>query len=211
MGLTFKQFIKESDREERVFIKTTPVRLFISARPTYMYEGDEVEVLRYEGQSAQFCTRTEDEYGDIQTAIFKMPTPEFYHATISKKEHDKRWLDSLKETFKPEWERECWVVAIQKSTGATEDEIKEIITKHGWDGKTTGASVEQTILTLWDILGYKPDISTKFNHMTPKQFSGKTDSTGVVFVKGHVMPLVSGVVSNFNGFGEDKIIAVVTK
>lgn len=43
---------------------------------------------------------------------------------------------------------------------------------------------------------------------TARGFSNKTTVNGLVFVTGHVMPVVNGTVSNFNGHG-DKPITVI--
>lgn len=114
--------------------------------------------------------------------------------------------------YVPEWEKPCWIVAINKTLGTPEAKIKELAKKAGWDGKSFGAAVHQTIQVAWDLIGKMPDLSqTKAaKGMTPKEYSGKTNLTGLVFTRKHVMPMVNGTVSNFNGHGEEQVIAVAT-
>ena len=121
----------------------------------------------------------------------------------------------FEEKYVPEWEKPCWIVAINKTLGTPEKRIRELAKKAGWDGKTFGAQIHQTIQVAWDLIGKMPDLSlTKAARgMTPKTFSGsdKTEGkTGMVFTKGHVMPMVNGKVSNYNGHGDEEIVAVAT-
>lgn len=114
----------------------------------------------------------------------------------------------------PEWEKPCWIVAINKTTGTTDTKIKKMAKTLGWDGKTESLSTNDTISILWDILGKKPDFTQtgviNKNKTTPKKYSGSTKLTGLVFTKAHVMPMINGTVSNFNGHGEETVTAVVT-
>jgi hypothetical protein len=114
--------------------------------------------------------------------------------------------------FVPEWEKPCWVVAINQTLGTPETKIKALAKKAGWDGKSFGAPVHTTIQIAWDVIGKMPDLSqTKAaKDMTPKEYSSTTKFTGMVFTRKHVMPMVNGKVSNFNGHGDEQIIAVAT-
>lgn len=104
----------------------------------------------------------------------------------------------------------CWVVALVGSTGKSVAVIKKLALKNGWDGVSEVLSLNGVVLCFWDILRHKPTITTAHGKYTARQFSGKTRDTGMVFVKGHVMPLIAGKVSNFCGYGEEKVLAVVT-
>jgi hypothetical protein len=114
--------------------------------------------------------------------------------------------------FVPEWEKPCWIVAINQTLGTPEAKIKALAKKAGWDGKSFGAPVHTAIQVAWDVIGKMPDLSqTKAaKGMTPKEYSSKTNLTGMVFTSKHVMPMVNGRVSNFNGHGDEPIIAVAT-
>lgn len=48
--------------------------------------------------------------------------------------------------------------------------------------------------------------------MTARQFASSKLATGrgLVFTAAHVMPMVNGTVSNYNGHGEEKVVAVAT-
>jgi hypothetical protein len=121
-------------------------------------------------------------------------------------------LKSTNEAYQPEWEKPCWIVAIKNTLGVSEEKIKELALKHDWDGKSDGLAVKNVIMIVWDLIGHMPDLSlTKDSRgMTPKEFSGTQGKTGLVFTKAHVMPMVNGKVSNFNGHGEEEIAAVAT-
>lgn len=116
------------------------------------------------------------------------------------------------EKYVPEWEKECWVTAIHKTLGTPDAEIKKLAKKAGWDGVCFGAPVNVVIKVIWDLIGKMPDLAlTKAaKGMTPKEFSGTQEKTGVVFTRGHVMPMVNGIVSNFNGYGEDEVVVVAS-
>jgi hypothetical protein len=118
----------------------------------------------------------------------------------------------LEDKHVPEWEKPCWVTAINKALGTPEDEIKELAKRAGWDGESFGAPVHTVIQVIWDKIGKMPDLSlTKTARgMTAKEFSSTQNKTGVVFTKHHVMPMINGKLSNFNGHGEDEVIAVAT-
>lgn len=111
--------------------------------------------------------------------------------------------------MKPEWEKECWLVALAKVTGRDEAEIKAAAQKNGWDGKSFGLSVAATISTLWSIRGSKPKMDISVRGKTPKSISFAS-KTGLLFTAAHVMPIINGVVSNFNGYGDDPIILLTT-
>ena len=104
----------------------------------------------------------------------------------------------------------CWVIALSACTGLSAAAVKKVALRNSWDGKSWGLALKHVVSSLWEILRYKPTITLAHNHLTPKNFSGETRDDGLVFVDGHVMPLVNGKVSNFCGHGEQKIVAVVT-
>lgn len=113
----------------------------------------------------------------------------------------------------PDWEKSCWVVALRDTTKTTEAQIKKLAKKNDWDGKSSGLTIEATIRTAWDIIGHMPDLSftRKASGMTPKSVdlaAPLAGRTGLVFTNKHVMPCVHGRLSNFNGYGDDKVVAV---
>lgn len=114
--------------------------------------------------------------------------------------------------YQPEWVKPCWLVAINQTLGTPEEKIKKLAIKNGWDGESEGATVNTTIQIVWDLIGKMPDLSlTKESRgKTARDFSGTTNETGLVFTKAHVMPMVNGRLSNFNGHGEEPIVAVAT-
>lgn len=119
------------------------------------------------------------------------------------------------ETARPEWEEPCWLVAIHKTLGTDKEKIKKLALRNGWNGVDEGAKIHTVLQIVWDLIGHMPDVTlTKpAAGMTPRQFSGSElagTMRGLVFTREHVMPLVRGAVSNFNGYGDDKIIAVAT-
>lgn len=119
------------------------------------------------------------------------------------------------EKYQPEWEKPCWIVAIKNTLGLSEDAIKKLARKNGWDGKSEGLELHKVIQIVWDVIGKMPDLTlTKFaKGKTPRSLSSSSISkgkTGIVFTRAHVMPMVHGVVSNFNGHGEEAVVAVAT-
>jgi hypothetical protein len=110
----------------------------------------------------------------------------------------------------PDWERSCWIVALEKTLRVPEKRITDVARSFGWDGVTFGLSVADTIHIAVAITGKPFDLSaTKAaKGMTARQYSGTTKLTGLVFVKGHVMPMVKGALSNFNGYGDDEVLVV---
>lgn len=121
----------------------------------------------------------------------------------------------MTEKYVPEWEKPCWITAIRKTLGTSEERIKELAKKVGWDGQAFGLSISHTIQVAWDLIGKMPDLSLtkEAQGMTPKAFSGSKTTqakTGLVFTKNHVMPMVKGVLSNYNGHGDEQIVVVAT-
>lgn len=116
-------------------------------------------------------------------------------------------------TAVPQWEKSCWIVAISEVLGVPDERVKKVAKQNGWDGQSFGLSIQNTIATFWQILGRKPNFLhiDNYKHLTPKEFSGTTQLNGLVFTKGHVMPMQRGRVSNFNGHGEDPVLLVVYK
>lgn len=117
--------------------------------------------------------------------------------------------------YVPVWGLPCWLHAICETTGASEARVKKLAKKEGWDGKSFGITTTQVIGIIWDIYGKMPDLTlTKIaKGKTPKQFSGEQlggAANGLVFTKAHVMPMLNGVVSNYNGHGDDPITVVAT-
>jgi hypothetical protein len=114
--------------------------------------------------------------------------------------------------YVPEWEKPCWIVGITKTLGVTDAKVKKLALKNEWDGVSTGLAIKSVLLIVWDLIGHMPDLSlTKdAKGMTARQFSGKTTARGLVFTKAHVMPMVRGQVSNFNGHGEEQVVAVAS-
>lgn len=117
--------------------------------------------------------------------------------------------------FVPEWEKPCWIHAIHKTLGTPETKIKKLAIKNGWDGESEGAKIYQVIGIVMDIIGKMPDLSLTRDtkNMTPKELSDSKiadNRTGLVFTGQHVMPMVHGKISNFNGHDEEKILAVST-
>lgn len=115
----------------------------------------------------------------------------------------------------PDWVKPCWLVAIKNTLGLPESKIKALATKNGWDGVSEGAKVDQVIMMVWDVIGKMPDLSLTraASTFTPKNLSGSAlvdGKTGLVFTRTHVMPMVNGRLSNFNGHGEERVIAVAT-
>lgn len=116
-----------------------------------------------------------------------------------------------------EWEKPCWVVAINKTLGASDDKIKTLAKSNGWDGKTESLSVQGVIGVTADLLGQIPDLSltkpARDSKMSAKEFSGSdfaAGKSGLVFTRKHVMPMINGRLSNFNGHGEEAVAAVAT-
>ena len=114
-----------------------------------------------------------------------------------------------------EWVKPCWIHAINKTLNVPDKQIQELGVKNGWDGKSSGAPIHIVISIVWDLIGKAPDLTlTKAaKGMTPKEVSSSNlvkNKTGLVFTKQHVMPLVNGQVSNFNGHGEEQILAIAT-
>ena len=113
-----------------------------------------------------------------------------------------------------DWEKPCWIVALKRTTGASESKIKQLAKKEGWDGQEFGLPTAKTISILWELIGKKPDFTETAKILktptTPKRYSGTTKLTGLVFTDAHVMPMIRGEVSNFNGHGDDVVKAVVT-
>ena len=116
--------------------------------------------------------------------------------------------------FVPDWEKPCWLHAINKTLGTPESRIAKLARKDfGWDGVTKDMALKYVVMLLQDIIGQMPnfDLTREYaNKVTARNFSGKTKARGLVFVNGHVMPMVNGVVSNFNGYGSELIKAVAT-
>lgn len=113
---------------------------------------------------------------------------------------------------KPEWEKPCWLHALTKIFSKTDIEIQKLAKAEGWDGKSEGLPTNKVISIAWELYGEKPDFSQtkEARNQTPKSYSGKTKLTGLVFTSSHVMPMIKGVVSNFNGYGDDPVAAVIT-
>jgi hypothetical protein len=103
-------------------------------------------------------------------------------------------------------------VALEKTLRVPEKRITDIARRFGWDGVAFGLSIADTIHIAVAISGKPFDLSqTKAaKSMTARQYSGTTKLTGLVFVRGHVMPMVKGALSNFNGYGDEEIIAIAT-
>lgn len=115
----------------------------------------------------------------------------------------------------PDWEKPCWVVALRDTTSADELELYQLARGEGWSGKTTGLELVKVISLAWGIIGHKPDLSLTRpaveQKFTPKTLSSSAlvrGKTGLVFTKGHVMPMVSGKLSNFNGHGDEPVIVI---
>lgn len=124
----------------------------------------------------------------------------------------KQFITVTEEKYVPEWEKPCWITAVHNTLGTPDEKIKKLAKKNGWDGECDGAPLHTVIQVIWDLIGKMPDLSlTKAaKGMTPKEFSGTQKKTGVVFTRAHVMPMVNGKVSNFNGHGEEQVVAVAT-
>jgi len=117
--------------------------------------------------------------------------------------------------YVPPWEMPCWLHAICETTGAPEAKVKKLALKEGWDGKSQGLAAAKVIGIVWVMQGKMPDLTmTKIaKGKTAKQFSGErlgAGKSGMVFTRDHVMPMVNGVVSNFNGYGDDEVVIVAT-
>ena len=117
--------------------------------------------------------------------------------------------------YVPVWELPCWLHAICETTGTPEAKVKKLAIKEGWDGKSDGLAAAKVIGIVWSIHGKMPDLTlTKLaKGKTAKQFSGEglaAGKTGLVFTRAHVMPMSNGVVSNFNGYGDDEVVIVAT-
>lgn len=116
----------------------------------------------------------------------------------------------------PDWEKHCWVVALRVVTGKSEAAIVKQAKKHGWKEGVTGGALgfTETVMVLWDLTGKKPDASLTRSvvveqKLTAREFSAtRPVGKGIVIVKGHVMPFINGKVSNFNGYGDEKVAAV---
>jgi hypothetical protein len=109
----------------------------------------------------------------------------------------------------------CWLHAILETTKVSEARVKRLAVNEGWDGKSEGLMVKQVIGIVWNIYGEMPNLNLtrEAKDKTPKEFSahklGKLH-TGLVFTRAHVMPMIKGVVSNFNGYGEELITVVAS-
>lgn len=116
-----------------------------------------------------------------------------------------------------EWEKPCWIVAINKTLGTSEDKIKELAKSNGWNGQTESLAVQGVIGVVADLLGQIPDLSltkpARDSGLSAKEFSGSDlagGKSGLVFTRKHVMPMINGRLSNFNGHGEEPVAAVAT-
>lgn len=113
----------------------------------------------------------------------------------------------------PEWEKPCWIVALTRTLGVSESRVKSAARSNGWDSKSSGLPLSTVISVAWDFLGYQPDLSlTKAaSSYTVRRLSAShivNGKTGIVFTKSHVMPLVDGHLSNFNGHGDEMVVVV---
>lgn len=114
--------------------------------------------------------------------------------------------------YAPDWERSCWLVALERCTKAKEPKILKLMKKNGWAGGFE-AQTKVVILTLWDILGHKPVFIGR-NELGPDMTAAKFSSLhpkgkGLVFNKEHVMPYFDGKVYNLNGYGDHTVDLIV--
>lgn len=91
---------------------------------------------------------------------------------------------------------ECSTIAIYALTG----EVLPDVTR----------TLAETVFAVED-LGYTRDLSLTrtWAGKTLRSLSGRVVFSGLVFVRGHVCPVVGGVVSNFCGCGDEPITVVV--
>jgi hypothetical protein len=141
---------------------------------------------------------------------------------VSNPEEYRQVMDSLKVssaiTYDFRKEGMCWLWALHQSLGVSMDVIHADAIKLGWDQNPDGAlSLADTVFIAKKHLGYMPDFSATNKSMelklTPKQVEGSKivgKKNGLVFTKTHVMPLVKGKVSNFNGWGEEPVTVICT-
>lgn len=109
----------------------------------------------------------------------------------------------------PAHEDNCVVVALSRITGEAKSKVFRLLLNAG--GRPHGATPAQIAVVL-ERLGYEWSVrgTKEARRMTPREVSGKTwDGTWLVFTKDHVMPLVRGRVSNFNGCGDEPITFVM--
>lgn len=105
--------------------------------------------------------------------------------------------------------RNCAVVALSTITGIPESALSRLLSEVG--GRRDGATPPQILLVL-KRLGYVWSVegTQKARQMTPREVSAQRwPGAWLVFTAGHVMPLIRGRVTNFNGCGDEKITFVM--
>ena len=124
----------------------------------------------------------------------------------------KQFIDEAK--YVPEWEKECWVHAINKTLKTPDEKVKQLALENGWDGKSFGAAIKVVISIVYDLMGKMPslELTRDSKGMTARQFASSKLAVGrgLVFTRGHVMPMVNGAVSNYNGHGEEEVVVIAT-
>ena len=102
-------------------------------------------------------------------------------------------------------EGDCSIIAL-KTLGIPITKINKYLNDIGYS-KETGVPTYEVIHGLKHNLGFpNAKISTEFNGLTARELSGKkVGGKWLVFVKGHVMPLVGGRISNFCGHGDFEV------
>ena len=103
----------------------------------------------------------------------------------------------------------CAVVALSSITGICESAIFRLLSEMG--ARRDGATPPQILLAL-ENLGYTWSVggTQKARQMTPRAVSAERwPGTWLVFTADHVMPLMRGRVTNFNGCGDEPITVVM--
>ncbi|NLS94827.1 MAG: DNA phosphorothioation-associated putative methyltransferase [Planctomycetaceae bacterium] len=105
--------------------------------------------------------------------------------------------------------RNCAVVALSAITGISESAISRLLSEVG--GRRDGATPPQILLVL-ERLGYEWSVegTQKARQMTAREVSAERwPGAWLVFTFDHVMPLIRGRVTNFNGCGDERITFVM--